>query len=267
MHIMKIIIRDDDTSYFTSPALLERIYGRLWQHDHPVSLAVIPAQRSDTRVEYRPGSPYDPSIAPEYRGLAKDHPITLNRELCAFLNAQAKTGLIEICLHGYNHSYLEFTSENRTLIEQKLTDGHAMLREALPDAPIQTFIAPYDELSAIAVETVLAHGYNLCSKSANFASFSAYSHLGPYQTHALPNGRRIFTCDEYIFTHRRKPGASISDARHRMQTETPLVIANHYWTFFYDWNGPNTQLLAEWDLFVDDLLTTSEDRELTTFCS
>jgi hypothetical protein len=262
---MQILIRDDDTSYFTSPALLERVYGRLWENGFPVSLAVIPAQNSATRVAYRPGTPYDPSIPPDYRGVEKDHPVILNENLCVFLNEMAQTGLVEICLHGYNHSFYEFASEDRALLEQKLVDGQAALRQALPDASITTFIAPYDELSEIAIETVIAHGYNLCSKPTNFASFPAYSHLGPYQTHSLPNGRRIFTCDEFLFTHRRGPGESISDARQRMQTETLLVIANHYWTFFYDWNGPNTQLLAEWDLFVDDLLAASGSHEITTF--
>jgi predicted deacetylase len=247
--------------------LLERVYGRLWAHGIPVCLAVIPAQRSDTVVEYRPGKPYDPSIPPDYRGLEQEHPITHNPALCDFLNEKAKTGLVEICLHGYDHGYLEFTSEDRALLEQKLASGHAILHHALPDASIRTFIAPYDRLSDTAIETVIAHGYTLCSDSANFASIPTYSHIGAYQVHPLQNGRRIVTCDEYLFTHRRKPGESISDARHRMRTGTLLVLANHYWTFFYDWNGPNTQLLAEWDLFVDDLLTANGDHQVTTFWS
>ena len=38
---MKVAIRDDDTSYFTTPDALERVYGDVWDRV-PVCLAVVP---------------------------------------------------------------------------------------------------------------------------------------------------------------------------------------------------------------------------------
>src|SRR5262245_30425071 len=38
---MKVALRDDDTSYFTAPADLERVYGDVWQRV-PVCLATVP---------------------------------------------------------------------------------------------------------------------------------------------------------------------------------------------------------------------------------
>jgi hypothetical protein len=102
----KVIVRDDDISFFTSPDLLERVYGRLWSRHKPVCLSVIPAQNSNVRIDYRPGKPFDPSIPPGYRGQDHDHTILNNRELCAYLNEKARQGLVEICLHGYSHSYI-----------------------------------------------------------------------------------------------------------------------------------------------------------------
>src|SRR5438034_6624971 len=38
---MKVAIRDDDTSYFTTPEALDRVYGDVWDRI-PVCLAVVP---------------------------------------------------------------------------------------------------------------------------------------------------------------------------------------------------------------------------------
>src|SRR5437867_11106029 len=38
---MKVAIRDDDTSYFTTPEALEHVYGDVWDRV-PVCLAVVP---------------------------------------------------------------------------------------------------------------------------------------------------------------------------------------------------------------------------------
>ena len=38
---MKVAIRDDDTSYFTAPDALTRVYGDIWDRV-PICLAVVP---------------------------------------------------------------------------------------------------------------------------------------------------------------------------------------------------------------------------------
>jgi len=261
---MKIIIRDDDTSFFTRPDLLDRIYEPLWANNHPICLAVIPAQRSDVIVEHRPGRPYDPSIAPTYRGQTMGHSLLQNRELCAYLNERAREGLVEICLHGYGHSYMEFASEDEALLREKLAMGRRLLAESLPDAAIRTFIAPYDRLSTLALQLVYEAGFHLCTNSENLTPFPSLSTIGPYEGYRLSNGLKLFTCNEYLFTHRDKPDESLTNARERLRTETLLIVANHYWTFFYDWAGPNESMLRCWRAFVDDVLA-NPDHELTTF--
>ena len=101
-----IIIRDDDTSYFTAPQRLETVYGRLWDAGIPVCLAVIPQVYGDTRVYWTDGNPHDPGIPPAYRGTGKTYSILDNPELCAFLNQKIAAGLVEVCLHGNTHSLL-----------------------------------------------------------------------------------------------------------------------------------------------------------------
>jgi peptidoglycan/xylan/chitin deacetylase (PgdA/CDA1 family) len=261
---MKVIIRDDDTSFFTQPALLDKIYEPLWKNNYPICLAVIPAQRSDVIVEHRPNRPYDPSIPAAYRGQTMEHPVLRNRELCAYLNEKAREGLVEICLHGYSHSYMEFTTDDESLLKQKLAVGKQLLAEALPDATIRTFIAPYDRLSKTALQLVYKAGFHLCTNSENLRPFPSLSGIYPYAAYRLSNGLRLFTCNEYLFTHRDNPDESLAKARERLTTESILIIANHYWTFFYDWDGPNASMLQSWYRFVDDLLANSNCK-LTTF--
>ncbi|MGB1287711.1 MAG: DUF2334 domain-containing protein [Aggregatilineales bacterium] len=116
-----IILRDDDTSAFTTPRHLETLYGRLWDKGIPISLGVIPAQHSDVKILRRSGNPCDPAIAKAQRGHATSHPITDNPELIAFLTEKAAAGLVEICLHGYEHRYMEFMTSDTAKIQTMLT--------------------------------------------------------------------------------------------------------------------------------------------------
>jgi len=259
---MQTIIRDDDTSFFTSPALLEAVYGQLWAHNIPVCLSVIPAQRADARVKHRPGEPLDPGIARKYRGQAKEFSILDNRDLCGYLNAQASVGLVEIVLHGYAHEYMEFVTDDAALIERKLTEGKRILQEAFPDAPIRAFIAPYDHLSPTALNLVFEHGLNLCTASENLTGMP----VDPYRAYCWDDDHKLFVCDEYLFTHRDDPEACLSNARLRLQTAETLIVANHYWCFFYDWEGPKDDLLAAWYQFADEL-RNQPDRPITTFAN
>jgi hypothetical protein len=261
---MQAIIRDDDTSFFTRPEQLETIYGRLWERNIPVCIAVVPAQRADVRVQHRPGIPFDPSIPPQYRGLDREFPITENRELCAFLNQKAREGLIEIVLHGYSHEYMEFTSEDKTRIGNKLMEGRKLLDAAFPDARIKTFIAPYDRISKTALNAVVGFGYNLCTASSNLAEIPELADMGPYQMREVGPGELIYTCDEYLFTHRDPPQDCLANVRERLRTASTLIVGNHYWCFYYDWGEVNAAMLDSWYLFLDDLLAQPE-RRITTF--
>ena len=166
----KIIIRDDDTSYFTSPQRLEAIYGRLWAAGLPVCLAVIPNIYADTRVYWTAGNPHDPAIPPAQRGQDQHFSLLGNAELCQYLNEKAAAGLVEICLHGYAHIFYEFTTHDRGRIWDMLDAGLEILARALPAAAIKTFIAPYDRLSPAAftalIERGLSHKHQIAELSA-----------------------------------------------------------------------------------------------------
>jgi hypothetical protein len=259
-----LIIRDDDTSYFTPPEKLQAIYGALWAQHVPISLAVIPALRGDVRVLHREGAPYDPCIPPEHRGSTQTYNVAENRALCAFLNDKIQQGLVEICLHGYTHAYHEFAQRDSDLLARSVRDGLAMLRDAFPTAELRTFVAPYDVMSPEAIRVVLDAGLSLCTASKNLAELTDVPHLPPYAGIRLPSGAQLFTCDEYLFHHRDSAESCLANARERLQHAELLIISNHYWSFFHDWQGAETTsaLLRAWHTFASE---AAQQRHITTF--
>jgi hypothetical protein len=153
---------------------------------------------------------------------------------------------------------MEYETEDRRLIARKLAEGKGILEEAFPDAEIKTFIAPYDRVSSVALEMILEAGFNVCTNSENLKAIPALAHIDAYQRNQVDGGRVLYTCDEYLFTHRDDPQDCLANARSRLQSENLLITANHYWTFFYDWDSVNRGLMTAWDQFVDDLLARDD---------
>ncbi|MCC6613708.1 MAG: DUF2334 domain-containing protein [Anaerolineae bacterium] len=250
-----LIIRDDDPSFFTHPGLLDTIYAPLWERGLPVSLSVIPAQTGATRVLWREGAPYDPSIPPGYRGDETERPLADNAEMCAYLNGRAREGLVEICLHGWSHSYREYGALDGPTAHEKLQRGLDALQHALPDATVRTFIAPYDKISTEALQEVFALGLTICTNTENLATLPDLADMQPYQRRQIAPEQWLYTCDEYLFTHHDDPDESYTKALDRLAKAEVMIVANHYWTFFHDWQPtPNAAMLRRWHDFVADAL-------------
>lgn len=254
-----IFIRDDDTSFFTPPAHLERIYGKLWEAGVPVNLAVIPVPRSDVRVLHREGQPFDPSIPKQFRGQSREFPLWENLPLCQFLSDKVKKGLVEICLHGYDHGYHEFDQESPKTVAQKLDAGKRELRRAMPLARIKSFVAPYDRISPTAFELVTERGFHVATNTATLAN-TQYAHLTANHMCVMENGKHLYAGDEYFFSHHSTPSSCEALAMQRLEENDLLIVTNHYWTFFYDWDGEWHDMLAAWDHFVEKMLSLPDVR-------
>ena len=260
-----IIFRDDDTSYFTAPQRLEAIYGRVWEAGLPVCLAVIPSICGDTRVYWSDGNPQDPGIPPEYRGKTEKFPVSDNRELCAFLNDKAAAGLVEICLHGYTHTFYEFITHDRALIRRMLDAGMALLERAFPAAPIRTFMPPYDRISPIALEELIARGLNISTRSLNLAPVPQLPQISGFAAEEIRTGQKLFVCDDYLFSHKRDPAESLRLARTALARNDLTIVCNHYWTFFHPWRAqPNRPDYTAWNAFLDEALKRDK-YEVTSF--
>ncbi|MBC8171440.1 MAG: DUF2334 domain-containing protein [Anaerolineae bacterium] len=243
---MQIIFRDDDTSFFTTPAMLEDIYEPLWERNLPVCLSVIPAHLGN--IVLWDGT-FDPNVAPQYRGVDKNFSVADNPEICAFLNNMAKQGLVEICLHGFNHEYPEFGSEDEARLRQKLTEGRALLEQTFPDAPINTFIIPYDKVSKPALHLLLDSGYHTCVDPHNIPTDSSYAGAPFYRTRQLDNGAKFFTSGGAGYHN------NIDEWREALtDPAATLVIINHYYMFYDNFGTVRAPMLAGWRSAANELL-------------
>jgi len=134
---MKVALRDDDTCYFTPPAVLERVYGDVWG-SVPVCLATVPFA-----VGYeRAGIPAEHWHSGEAFELAR------NPELVACLKQLVTSRRATIALHGYTHQDFPNGYEFQAApdLERRVHDGLRYLRSALGTG-ISVFVPPHNALS------------------------------------------------------------------------------------------------------------------------
>ena len=173
---MKVVLRDDDTCYFTAPEELERVYHDVWDRV-PVCLATVPR-----------------AIGYQRQGIPAEHwhsgvafPIEQNEALVAFLREQRSRGRVTIALHGYTHEDFPdgYEFEAAPDPERRVRDGLEELRAAL-EAPISIFVPPHNALSKRGLAAVTAARLNLLG---SFLSFRPS--LRPWDSHTLGNWWRI----------------------------------------------------------------------------
>lgn len=260
-----VILRDDDTGFHTTPAMLDQVYGKVWERGWTVALAVIPAHQGATRVRFRRGHPYDPGVPPRYRGDPTNRSILENSELVAYLNDKVDAGLVQIVLHGFNHAFYEFESDDEPLLRTKLTDGLSILHDCFPQAAIGFFVAPYDRVSPTAIRLLDEFKLSFCTASFNLPRAGLLA-LPPYQHATLSNGKHVYTCDEYLFHRLSDPAQSgqLSATRLADHVFAPtMIFANHYWMFYKNWAEPNLPLLNEWYATIDRIADSG--RRVTRF--
>lgn len=311
---VKVIIRDDDVDYFCHPKMLDKIYGSVWRAEKSVCLSVIPRHRADVKLPQKPSKPnqqptfnapnipswlykllyrydtwkqgrqqaqqikqsqiYDPSIPKHFIKEGDSYVIAQNSTLCSYLNQQIAENRVEICLHGYFHTYLEFRIFDKARVKSKLVKGKQILQQAFPQANITTFIAPYDYLTGIATKLILDQGFHLCTRSEVYERTLYTCNLSPLRDESLLNVFRygktnIILCDFYLFNDLENPNDCLRNAllqldRLKNRRDSVLVIANHYWQFFQDWSVLNYPLYKCWRVFLDIVLNDDEI-EVTTF--
>ena len=199
---MRCAIRDDDTSFFTRPEQLERVYGRYWDRI-PVSLAVVPCHAS---------TPSKGIPAEHWEGV-RSFPIADNLELVEYLREQVRAGRVSIMLHGWSHQNYPtgFEFEAGPRLDERLARGRGYL-EALFGGPIRTFVPPHNALSRRGLRAVDRAGLNVLG---SFYSFR------PDKKPWGPDTLRNYLL---IRAHRRKTGRTKRD---RLIYPWPLRYNRH----------------------------------------
>lgn len=148
---MHFCIRDDDTSFFTSPDELERAYGEVTKHG-PVSLAIIPFCRAGTSR----------GLPESHRGRWSIHPLDQNAAVVEYLRQGIADGRYEAMLHGYHH---DEPSNQREFMDgvdlgRKVRDGKQYLEELL-HARIRVFVPPHNAIGRSGLEAITREGLQL----------------------------------------------------------------------------------------------------------
>src|SRR5262245_42216900 len=162
---MYFCIRDDDTSFFTTPEELEHAYGEVTQWG-PVSLAVIPFCRAG----------YSKGVPERFRGRWSTHTLHENQALVEYLRAGISEGRFEIMLHGYHHDEPSGRGEflrGDDLIK-KVDEGRKYLQDLL-GAQIRVFVAPKNIIGRDGLRAIVRAGLHFGGTAGVRAGWPLFS--------------------------------------------------------------------------------------------
>ena len=230
---MYFCIRDDDTSFFTSPEDLEEAYGEITRWG-PVSLAVIPFCRAG----------FSKGVPEEFRGRWSVHPLHKNQATVQYLRRAVSEGRFEIMLHGYHHDEPsnrgEF-SQGSDLVS-KVASGRKYLEDVL-GAPFRVFVAPKNIIGKDGLRAIARAGLHFGGAAGVQAGWPLFSRTTWRIWWTLRKWRRSSQAGVPwildVGDHREIPGNAVtpvSNFRHNKAAfETALDVngsfcaATHYW--------------------------------------
>jgi hypothetical protein len=232
---MYFCIRDDDTSFFTSPEDLENAYAEITRWG-PVSLAVIPFCRAG----------FSKGVPQKFRGRWSTHPLHENRPLVEYLRAGISQGRFEIMLHGYGHDEPSGRGEflkGRALVA-KVMEGRKYLQELL-DAKIRVFVAPKNTIGKDGLRAIVRAGLHFGGTAgircgwplSSPTTWRTWSKLRKWQNRFSAGIPWILDLSD----HREIPGTPITPSSSFETTKSifncalevngMFCAATHYWEF------------------------------------
>ena len=230
---MYFCVRDDDTSFFTSPEDLERVYGEASRWG-PISLAVVPFHRAGTSG----------GVPEKFRGRWSVHPLHENLPLVEYLRARVAEGRFEIMLHGYYHDEspdrLEFAGGKD--LTRRVADGRQYLEELL-GTTIRVFVPPYNCIGRQGLRAVALAGLHLGGTTGVRSGWSPLSRKTWLLWLRLRRWRKSgglgvpWILD--LGDHRELPGNAVTPASRVQHNEAifestltmggVFCVATHYW--------------------------------------
>ena len=183
-----ICLRDDDTSYYTSPHELIDGYGEFWGV-LPITLATVPFVHVSSvelsklyiqgRNKYECLREFEEKSTVEYLNeYHKIHPIGDNKAILDLLKPMVKDGLVEIAQHGITHKYSESGPEmlSTKMAKEVIRDGKEYLEKVF-EVSIKTFIPPSNTIDVQCAKWVKTLGMNLMTsgpicKNGNYSKFA-----------------------------------------------------------------------------------------------
>ena len=271
---LKLIIRDDDTNYFTDPSIIDAAYQILFEKNKAICLSLIPAHLSSIEMDMhgRPRNAHA-DIPEVMRNKRAYSPIYENWELSQFLIKKRQSRCLEFVLHGYAHTADEFVT-SYSVAQQLLEEGVRLLG-FIDGASPSVFVAPYDRLSVQATQAVLENGYHLCTSHRNLIKYGVLDSLSQHlvaiidndycRAFLYKNNNVILTSDRFFYVENTSKDACYETQATRLQQALDAaipfyIVTNHYWQF----SSHEPQILEAW-LKYSDLIVNCSEIEIVTF--
>jgi hypothetical protein len=277
---MPILIRDDDTNFFTKPNMLESIYSMAWEKGLKISFGVIPLQKGTNDI----------SVPPKVRAQNSLFPVTDNNALVEYMKDKLQNGMAEVLQHGLSH-YVdekgrgEFGEDLYT--KESIDLGKNILTRAFDMSP-RFFVPPGENITKNNLYKLVESGLVPICRRSTFDTFLQ----NPFVPNYIKRLVTRYVTDKYkdiyenemmtiqflkpvIITVNRdliswtaplRPSRISSSeslfnfANRVIQTcysnRSPICIINHYHFFYYDWNSSisRTELFRCWTQLVKLLL-------------
>jgi hypothetical protein len=287
-----IVIRDDDTNFFTPTNMLESIYSGAWSKGFKISLSVVPFQRGIDDI----------SVPPAMRTSGKYYSIAESRALVRYLQDKVSSGQIEILQHGLSHDYSDgIRGEFGGKLDRKMDiiRGKKILNQAFGIEP-KFFVPPGEDMSKKNLKGLteerlvpvcrgtLFDRFMKTNYLPNFAKEAAlhvyrrrYANVGtgsedfgfqlirPVNLHS--EGDTITWSIPTVMSLKKTASVDslIESAKRIIDTSfrkrSPISIINHYHVYFYDWSPSITRinLYNAWLKIIESLNSLSSVWKVT----
>jgi hypothetical protein len=256
-----VIIKDDDVSYFTSPEVLDVLYGDILDNDY-VNFSAVPNVFAGTKLVktnayyVNEGYEYDPFIPPKYAGQNEYFNINLNDDLIRYLNQKN----IEVLQHGFAHEKIDGKSETMMtdleLVHDKAVSGKRMLQEKIKTYN-GYFIPPWNGVSREFFR-VNKKEYNgiltalIYPRSKNIDILARY-YFNKFlfrRNYSLYDNLLIMDTYNVLLKYPGKISYKLSDL---ISSNKFTLIQNHYYEFVDKWDKMNDGMVAKWRSLCEEI--------------
>ena len=232
---MIFAIRDDDTSFFTSPNELVEAFKEF--DEIPISLSIVPV------AKYNHGNIFPYGKKTIFRDYCK---IDDNNELVSYIKDKISKNKFEVLMHGIHHEYKfinnEWIPEMRYLKYSEIRSQISEYRDYLQnvfEVDIDTFIAPSNIMNKDTFKVLDELGMNtMCMLSKHLDHYMSLPYLRHYMRR---NINKIFNKFENhgimnYTNHKELISYPLCDFENSWnmylkckENNVPYVIYTHYW--------------------------------------
>ena len=261
-----ILVRDDDTNFFTDKRMLESVYSEAWDQGFKVSLSVVPFQRGIDDI----------AVPPNSRASNRCYSVADNVSLTRYLRNKIDQKAVEVVQHGLSHELSdgirgEFGGNSNKKCEIK--HGSNIIKQAFETEP-KFFVPPGEDISYQNICAVLEQGLvpiyretlfdsilklrlvpNLFKNLAMRLVMNRYIKEGTDENFGVQFIKPVLISARnnaitWSLANIKSSHITSFDSLFNLtnciiklctQNRIPVCIINHYHLFYFDWNSTITK--------------------------